>query len=776
MKNRIITLLFFALVVTGLNAATTTTMWYEHPAEKWMEALPVGNGRLSAMVYGGINTETIALNEISLWSGRHDSTSNDLCGRENLDKMRAAFFADDPEEGNRLGNEYLNGRMTTFGTHLPLGNLKLTFTHPSQQIRGYQRALDLSKAIASTDYSAGNIQYHREFIADYPDAILAMRITASQPGSVNVTTSLDLLRTADVKASGNDLYFEGKADFPLHGPGGVNFCGNVRLLPQGGTVTAKDGAVSVEGADALTIIVDVRTDYADNNYKQTCMSNIQEAQEKGWNTLLNNHIADYTTLFGRMSIDLGGDADNGLPTDTRLRLTRQGVEDPGLDALFFQYGRYMLISSSRPNGTPLCANLQGIWNDNGACNMPWTCDYHMDVNTAQNYWSANRANLDECNDPLFSYLTFLAEHGKDTASKMYGCNGWVAHTVCNAWGYTAPGWGVTWGMNVTGGAWLATHIWSHYLYTRDDKFLRSTGYPIIREAARFFKDYMTTDPRNGYLVTGPSISPENGYISPKGNHLALDMMPTIDRVIVHDIYNSCIEASKILNVDKKLRRQLEKDIKRLPPIKVGSDGLVQEWLGDVRRSDPSHRHSSHLLSLFPLNQITVEKTPELVEAARRILESQTASPDWEDTEWSTANMMCMFARMKDGETAYGWLQNLFRTFTRENLMTVSPAGVAMAEYDIFSFDATEASVAGICEMLLHSYDGTLDLLPALPSAWESGTVKGLRAEGGLTVDLAWEKGQLTRAEITADRDCSFALKGHDEKIRLKKGNKHVIEM
>lgn len=508
---------------------------------------------------------------------------------------------------------------------------------------------------------------------------------------------------------------------------------------------------------------------------QLCAATVDKSANKGYGTLRAAHVADYTALFGRMDISFGEGAGCHLPTDTRLKLAQAGASDPKLDALFFQYGRYMLISSSRPSGMPLCANLQGIWNDNGACNMPWTCDYHLDINIQQNYWAANRANLAECNEPLFSYISMLADSGAVTARKMYGCGGWVAHTVCNAWGYTSPGWGVGWGMNVTGGAWLATHLWSHYLYTRDNDYLRRTGYPLLKKTAEFFMDYMVKDPRTGYLVTGPSISPENGYVSKKGNNLSLAMMPTIDRAVVYDIYSACIEASKILGTDKAMRRRLERDIKLLPPLMIGSDGQVREWLDDVHRSDPAHRHSSHLLTLFPFGQISYTRNPDLMEAARKGIEMQTEQKGWEDTEWSTANMLCYYVRMKDAPAAYGWLQNLFRKFTRENLMTVSPAGVAMAEYDIFSFDATEASVAGMCEMLLQSYDGFIEFLPALPRQWSTGHVSGLCAEGGLVVDMSWRDGKMMSARVKATADCTFCVKGISGKIRLKKGEEKYFK-
>lgn len=772
MKKSIIAML--AAVSMTSAAAHETTMFYNSPAKEWMEAMPIGNGRLSGMVYGGVAHDRLAMNEISMWSGQHDPSSNDLCGPENLAEMRKAFFEGDPAKGDSLGQIHLNGRMTSFGTHLPVGDLIIDMPNAEGKVSAYTRRLELDKAVASVSFTKGGVSYKKEYIASWPDGIMAIRISASEPGAVDLGLGLDLLRQAQVSTTDSTLSFEGKVDFPLHGPGGVNFYGNILMKHKGGSVDKSTSRLSLHGADEAVLLIDIRTDYNDPAYIASCKDNLGKASAKGWDNIKKSHTDDYSGLFSRMSIDLGESENSSLPTDTRLYLAKSGVTDPGLDALFFQYGRYMLIASSRPNGTPLCANLQGIWNDNGACNMPWTCDYHLDINIAQNYWSANRANLAECNEPLFSYIGLLADHGRDTARKMYGSDGWVAHTVANAWGYTAPGWGVSWGMNVTGGAWLATHLWSHYLYTGDVEWLRETGYPLLKSCAEFFRTYMTEDPSGRYLLTGPSISPENGYRISDGRSLSLSMMPAVDRQIVYDIYSACISSSKILGIDGKFRRSLEKDIKRLPPIEIGSDGLIKEWYDDVRRADPSHRHSSHLLALFPFSQISSEKTPALAEAARRSLESQTSDPNWEDTEWSTANMLCMFARLRDGETAHGWLQNLFKRFTRENLMTVSPAGVAMAEYDIFSFDATEASVAGICEMLLQSHEGYLDFLPALPEAWKSGSVKGLRAEGAIEVDMEWNDGKMAKAAIRPDRDCRVRIRGMEKPLDLKKGETRIV--
>lgn len=765
--------LFLLGQLAGLSTlfAQSDLIWYAQPATKWNAALPEGNGRLAAMIYGGVADETIALGEISLWSGGPDSTSNQLCGPEALAEMRKAFFENRPTDGNQLGNRYLTGRMTTFGTHLPLGDLKIRFANHEGYAADYRRELDMETGLSYVTYRIGDVRYKRSYFVSYPDNVIAIRIEADQPYALSANLAFDLLRKAEVTpASNNALQLQGKVDFPMHGPGGVDFYAQARVETDGGKVSCQSDTLYIKEANTATVYLDIRTNYMHDDFEERCRRTLAAAENLGFEKLKQRHIDDHSALYNRMSITLGeSSAQTSLPTDVRLHNIQQGATDAAFDALFFQYGRYMLIASSRKHDLPLCANLQGIWNDNLACNMPWTCDYHLDINIEQNYWAANRVNLPMCNEPLFAYLRLLEKNGSETARRMYGCDGWVAHTVCNAWGYTAPGWGVSWGMNVTGGAWLATHLWSHFLYTRDMDYLRNTGYPLLKSTAEFFVDYMVEDPRTGYLVTGPSISPENGYIAPDGNHLSLDMMPTVDRDVVYDIYQACIKSSELLGVDREFRKRLERDIKRLPPLQIGSDGQVQEWLSDVKRSDPAHRHSSHLLALFPLGQISYTKDPELIAASEKGLKIQTASPTWEDTEWSTANMLCFYARMKKAEEAHGWLQNLFHRFTRENLMTVSPAGVAMAESDIFSFDATEGSVAGMCEMLLQSYDGFVELLPALPAAWKDGSVRGLCAEGGMIVDLGWKNGEVTEVTFYATENCNFRLKGYNGNVRMKKG-------
>jgi alpha-L-fucosidase 2 len=741
-------------------------LWYQQPAEEWMQATPAGNGRLGAMIYGGTETETVALNEISLWSGQYDEEQEIACGKEMLGKIRRLFFDGNLEEGNKLGAQYLSGRPNSFGTHLPFGDLKIKTDHPGSEVENYMRELDIEKAITTVSYRVDGVNYKREYICSHPDDVFLIRLTSDRKKALHIEVSLDLLRESAVAASGNTLSFSGQALFPKLGPGGVFYTGMIHVSSEGGTVSATDNALTVDRSDEIIITVDLRTDYKNPAYRTLCEQTLQKATRKTYETIRNDHIKDYTRLYDRAGLYLGEGEPDRLPTDVRWKkLKETGDDDPGLFALFFQYGRYLLISSSRED-SPLPANLQGVWNDNLACNMPWTCDYHLDINTQQNYWLADVGNLPECHIPLFNYLEDLAHHGEKTALKVYGSPGWTAHTVANVWGYTAPGQGVSWGLFPTAGAWTASHLWSHYRFTPDRDFLENKAYPILKKSALFLLDYMVEDPVTGYLMTGPCISPENSFKA-DGCEYSLSMMPTCDRALVYEALESCIEASKTLGVDAELREAMEQAIAKLPPIRTGKDGTIREWFEDYELAHPNHRHSSHLLSLYPFDQITRDKTPELAEAAAKSVYRQLHSENWEDVEWSRANMACFYARLKNAAEAYGNIKGLLREFSRENLFTVAPAGVAGAESDIFEFDANEAAPAAMAEMLIQSHEGYMEFLPALPREWNTGHFKGLCVRGGAEADVEWEDGRVKYARITATAENTFNIKLPLEKERLR---------
>jgi alpha-L-fucosidase 2 len=738
---------------------TDVSLWYRQPADEWMKALPVGNGRLGAMVFGGVETETIALNEITMWSGQPEAPLEMTGGKERLAAVRKLFFEGKYEEGNRLAAQTLAVNARTFGSHVPVGDLLLRFSHSEAPVTQYKRELDLRDAVATVSYRADGITWRREYLCSNPDNVLVVKLSADKKGVLDFDLGLTMIRESDgtvFTAEGNRLTFSGKVDFPKFGAGGVRFTGIVQVTTVGGTVEAGQGTLKVKQADEAVLVVDLRTDYRRPAFETVCRQAVEAAVARGYEQVRRAHVADCSALFDRVDLSLGNGEADKRPTDERWQQVKAGAEDPGLDALFFQYGRYLLIASSREN-SPLPSNLQGVWNDNLACNMGWTCDYHLDINIEQNYWLSNITNLHECNRPLFDYLRFLAAHGAEVAQSVYGSPGWVAHTVVNAWGYTASSRGVGWGMFPTAGAWMASHLWTHYLYTQDRAFLENTAYPLLKGAAVFFLDYMTEMPGTGYLVTGPGTSPENAFLY-EGRHLSLYMMPTCDRVLVYETFKSCIEASAVLGTDGDFRRSLEDAIAKLPPLKIGRNGGVQEWLEDFEEASPNHRHTSHLLSLYPFAQISPEQTPELAAAARKTIERRLAAEGWEDVEWSRANMIAFYARLKDAREAYRSLQMLLNTFTRENLLTISPAGIAGAPWDIFIIDGNAAGTAAVAEMLIQHHEGYIEFLPALPDRWSSGHFGGLCVPGGGEVDAGWKDGTLTEAILRATVDHTFTVK------------------
>ena len=700
-----------ALALSGCQSATdscgTTELWYAQPAKVWMESLPIGNGRLGAMTYGGIEEEKLALNESTMWSGQYNENQNKPFGREKMNQLRKLFFEGKLSEGNRIAGDNLHGNQTSFGTHLPIGDLKMQFIYPEGKVTGYRRSLSLDEAVSSVSFNSGGVNYKREYFATNPDNVLVLRLTADKQKSITMNMGLDLMRQADLSVEDNQLVFTGKVDFPLHGPGGVCFEGRIAVLADNGEVKMEQSEVGIKEADAVTLIVDVRTDYKSPDYKTLCADGVKKAAAKSYDELKQAHIKDYNTLYNRVSIHFGQDANRALPTDVRWKQVKEGKTDTGLDALFFQYGRYLTIASSREN-SPLPIALQGFFNDNKACNMGWTNDYHLDINTEQNYWAANVGNLVECNAPLFTYIKDLAHHGAKTAEVVYGCKGWTAHTTANVWGYTPASSTIIWGLFPMAGSWIASHLWTQYEFTQDKQYLAETAYPLLKGNAQFILDFLAKDPKSGYLMTGPSISPENWFRTVGGEEMVASMMPACDRELAYEILSNCVQASEILDTNREFADSLRTAIVQLPPIQLRANGAIREWFEDFEEAHPNHRHTSHLLALYPFSQITLEKTPELAEAARKTIENRLSAENWEDTEWSRANMICMYARLKDAQEAYKSVQLLQGKLSRENLMTVSPGGIAGAEGDIYSFDGNPAGTAGMAEMLIQNHEGYVE--------------------------------------------------------------------
>ena len=767
-----------ALALSGCQSATdscgTTELWYAQPAKVWMESLPIGNGRLGAMTYGGIEEEKLALNESTMWSGQYNENQNKPFGREKMNQLRKLFFEGKLSEGNRIAGDNLHGNQTSFGTHLPIGDLKMQFIYPEGKVTGYRRSLSLDEAVSSVSFNSGGVNYKREYFATNPDNVLVLRLTADKQKSITMNMGLDLMRQADLSVENNQLVFTGKVDFPLHGPGGVCFEGRIAVLADNGEVKMEQSGVGIKEADAVTLIVDVRTDYKSPDYKTLCADGVKKAAAKSYDELKQAHIKDYNTLYNRVSIHFGQDANRALPTDVRWKQVKEGKTDTGLDALFFQYGRYLTIASSREN-SPLPIALQGFFNDNKACNMGWTNDYHLDINTEQNYWAANVGNLAECNAPLFTYIKDLAHHGAKTAEVVYGCKGWTAHTTANVWGYTPASSTIIWGLFPMAGSWIASHLWTQYEFTQDKQYLAETAYPLLKGNAQFILDFLAKDPKSGYLMTGPSISPENWFRTAGGEEMVASMMPACDRELAYEILSNCVQASEILNTDREFADSLRTAIAQLPPIQLRANGAIREWFEDFEEAHPNHRHTSHLLALYPFSQITLEKTPELAEAARKTIENRLSAENWEDTEWSRANMICMYARLKDAQEAYKSVQLLQGKLSRENLMTVSPGGIAGAEGDIYSFDGNPAGTAGMAEMLVQNHEGYVEFLPCLPVEWKDGSFKGLCLKGGAEATAEWTNAVINKASLKATVDQVLKVKvPQGKKYRVLLNSKEAI--
>ena len=759
-----------ALALSGCQSATdsceTTELWYAQPAKVWMESLPIGNGRLGAMTYGGIEEEKLALNESTMWSGQYNENQNKPFGREKMNQLRKLFFEGKLSEGNRIAGDNLHGNQTSFGTHLPIGDLKMQFIYPEGKVTDYRRSLSLDEAVSSVSFNSGGVNYKREYFATNPDNVLVLRLTADKQKSITMNMGLDLMRQADLSVENNQLVFTGKVDFPLHGPGGVCFEGRIAVLADNGEVKMEQSGVSIKEADAVTLIVDVRTDYKSPDYKTLCADGVEKAAAKSYDELKQAHIKDYNTLYNRVSIHFGQDANRAMPTDVRWKQVKEGKTDTGLDALFFQYGRYLTIASSREN-SPLPIALQGFFNDNKACNMGWTNDYHLDINTEQNYWAANVGNLAECNAPLFTYIKDLAHHGAKTAEVVYGCKGWTAHTTANVWGYTPASSTIIWGLFPMAGSWIASHLWTQYEFTQDKQYLAETAYPLLKGNAQFILDFLAKDPKSGYLMTGPSISPENWFRTAGGEEMVASMMPACDRELAYEILSNCVRASEILDTDREFADSLRTAIAQLPPIQLRANGAIREWFEDFEEAHPNHRHTSHLLALYPFSQITLEKTPELAEAARKTIENRLSAKNWEDTEWSRANMICMYARLKDAQEAYKSVQLLQGKLSRENLMTVSPGGIAGAEGDIYSFDGNPAGTAGMAEMLIQNHESYVEFLPCLPVEWKDGSFKGLCLKGGAEATAEWTNAVINKASLKATADQVL-------KVKIPQGKKYRV--
>ncbi|WP_407562286.1 glycosyl hydrolase family 95 catalytic domain-containing protein [Streptomyces sp. 184] len=718
-----------------VRAVDDLALWYDEPAgSDWLRALPVGAGRLGAMVFGNIDTERLQLNEDTLWAGGPYDPANPG-GVDALPEIRQLVFDGQWEQAQSLIDRTMLGRPAGELAYQPVGDLTLTLPGTGGTSE-YRRWLDLTTATTAVTYVADGVRFHREVFAGAPDQVIVMRLTADAPGSISFTAAFASPQNASASSpDATTIALEGISGSMEGIAGSVRFLALARAVAEGGTVSGSGGTLRVANADSVTLLISIGTSYVDyqnvgGDHRGIARGHLDAAQRSSYDDLRSRHVADYQELFGRTTIDLGRTGAADQPTDVRIA-QHGGADDPQFSALLFQYGRYLLISSSRPGTQP--ANLQGIWNDQMA--PPWDSKYTLNANLPMNYWPAGPTNLPECYEPVFDMIDDLTATGARTARVQYGAQGWVAHHNTDAWRGTSVVDGAFWGMWQTGGAWLATMIWDHYQFTGDTGFLRA-NYPAMKGAAQFFLDTLVAEPDLGWLVTNPSNSPELAH-HPNASVCA---GPTMDMQILRDLFDGCARAGEILGVDADFRGQVLAARERLAPMRIGARGNIQEWLHDWTETEQSHRHVSHLYGLHPGNQITKRGTPELFEAARRTLELRGD----DGTGWSLAWKINFWARMEEGGRAHELIRDL-----------VTPDRLAPNMFDLhppFQIDGNFGATSGIAEMLLHSHHGELHLLPALPPAWPNGKVEGLRGRGGHTVGVAWNGGTAAQLSLTPDRE------------------------
>ncbi len=764
-EKKITLLVLGCFFFLGSNAEATKggklKMWYDKPAKVWNEALPVGNGRLGAMIYGDPQNEKVQLNEDSFWSGG-PSRNDNPDALSALPEVRKLIFDGKYKEAESLINQKITAKQLHGSMFQVIGNLNLSFAG-HDNFSEYYRELDLEKAIFTTTYNVNGVNFKREVFASQPDQVIVVRLTADKPGMLNFSANFDgKLQTSSTALDATTLEMTGLSSTHEGVTGQVKFDARAKVINTGGTTLADGNKINVSNANEVVILISIATNFVDYktltaNEVEKCSQFLASAAKKTYNTILDSHVAAFQKYFNRVSLDLGTSEAAKQPTDVRIKNFSQS-NDPELVSMYYQFGRYLLISSSQPGSQP--ANLQGVWNE--STNPAWDSKYTININTEMNYWPAEKCNMPELHEPLIQMIKELSQTGRQTAKDMYGCDGWVAHHNTDIWRISGVVDGAFWGMWPMGSAWLSQHLWEKYLYNGDLKYLEEV-YPIMKSACDFYVDFLVEEPVNRWLVVSPSISPEN---TPAGRP-SICAGATMDNQILFDLFSKTIKAGTLLKKDKELLATFQKTLDRMPPMQIGQHGQVQEWMEDLDNPDDKHRHVSHLYGLYPSNQISPFESPQLFDAARTTLIQRGDV----STGWSMGWKVNFWARLLDGNHA--------RKLISDQLTLVDPAkggfngggGTYPNFFDShppFQIDGNFGCTSGITEMLMQSHDGAIHLLPALPDDWKTGEINGLRTQGGFEVSFKWENGQVQKIEIksTIGGNCRIRV---PNKVKLVNG-------